>query len=107
MEEFEDSFVHSLRNADAIVLEPEADAGRLRLRVVGRRSKAPWPALRPNSDARVYAGADEFDGVIEQVGEALSQERFTAQNERQRLLDPDFDLGRVEGGVGFNDPPKQ
>ena len=88
-------------DADAIVLDPNAD-GRIGVSgpgVVGR--------FRPNAHPRGSAGSDEFDGIAKEIGKALSETGLIAQDDRERPFNVNFGPGRLKVGVGGNDTGHQ
>src|SRR5439155_10324179 len=56
---------------------------------------------------RLYTGRDEFDGVAQQVRDALGQKTLVAQHRRQSAFDLDVHSGRMPIRVALHDFPDQ
>jgi hypothetical protein len=69
----EDALLVMFGNADAVVLDPQADC------VTGGRGVT-TEAVAPDANPRPGAGFGELDGVAQEIGEALSQRGFIAEN---------------------------
>ena len=68
-----------------------------------------WPGegFGPDADAGPDAGADEFDRVVQQVAEALRQQRFIPQHGQLVELNANLGGWRLQIRIGFNHAPQQ
>ena len=71
MKHFEYMFLRGLRNADAIIFDPYANA--------------PIPPLRPHAHLGPRPRMHKFHGIAQEVGKALSQSCLIATDRRQKV----------------------
>src|SRR5688572_22681587 len=89
LKQSEDPFVRFLGKAEAVVLEPKPHVSVIH--------------LAPNTNARLFARLDKFHGVVQQVGDALTQVGLVSAGWLERSLNFDFRSGRLKLRPFVND----
>jgi hypothetical protein len=100
-EHVEDAVLAGGVDANAVILEPEADGA------AGGAGAVFVDGLGPDADLREDTRGDEFDGVVEEVGEALGHGGLVAEDGGHGFLDVDFGPGRLELRVGLEEAAEE
>ena len=87
-ENAEDAIGILRRNADAVVFDPNAGAAILDFGM--------------NADVGSVASFDEFEGIAEEIGADLSQDRFFREDGGKWLLHDDFSAGILNDAFALN-----